>query len=169
METVLVKHSITGKTPWPQATLGRKGLYHLPGNRPSSREAMTGNPKQEPGVRNWCTEAMGGGGEMGAAYWLTSSGLFIEPRTTSLQVALPMVIWGLPYQSLIKNIPYRIVYRPILWRHSLNYDSFFPDNPCLGQDDIKMSQYWDLAHKVSERSKGFQKQGCIPFMFRPRI
>lgn len=35
-----------------KATSGGKGLFPLPGNRPSLREVRAGNPKQEPGGRN---------------------------------------------------------------------------------------------------------------------
>jgi hypothetical protein len=54
----------------------------------------------------------------GVTYWLLpmacSACFLIEPRTTDLVMALPVVGWALLYQPLIKDMPYRLAYRQIL-------------------------------------------------------
>ena len=68
----------------------------------------------------------------------------IERRTTSPGMAPPTMGWALPYQSLIKEIPYRLAYSPILWRHFLNWGFLLSDDFSLCQLDIKMSQHVSL-------------------------
>lgn len=42
-----------------------------------------------------------------------------------------------PHQSLIKEMPHRLAYRPIWWSHFLSWDFPVPDDPSLCQDDKK--------------------------------
>jgi hypothetical protein len=48
------------------------------------------------------------------------SAFFIETRTTSPGIAPPTMGWALPYQTLIKKVPYRLAYSLILWRYFIN-------------------------------------------------
>ena len=43
-----------------------------------------------------------------------------ETRATSPGMVSPTMGWALLYQSLIKNMPYRLAYSPILWGHCRN-------------------------------------------------
>jgi hypothetical protein len=50
-----------------------------------------------------------------------------------------IMIWGLPHQSLIKKIPYRLAYSPILWRHFINSGHHLSQDFSLCQVAIKLS------------------------------
>jgi hypothetical protein len=82
----------------------RKGLFHLIFLRSQSiTEGNHGrNSRQEPEDR-LCKST---------DYWLVSHSLYnlhlIEPKITSLGMALSTVIWTLPPQSLIRTTPYRL-------------------------------------------------------------
>jgi hypothetical protein len=66
-----------------------------------------------------------------------SACFLIEPRTTSSGMAIPTMGWALPCQSLVKKMPYRLAYGPVLWRQFLKGGSFLSDDLSLCQVDIK--------------------------------
>lgn len=117
------------KTPWPNQpeeervclAYASTALFITEGgqNRSSSR---AGSWRQELMQRPW----------QGAAYWFVPLGLFSlfsyrtqdhQPRCGPTHNRL-----GLPPQSLIKKMPYRLAYNPILWRHFLNCGSLLSDD-----------------------------------------
>lgn len=50
-------------------------------------------------------------------------------------MALPLFSQALPYQSLIKEMPHKLAYKPPQWGHLLNWHSFFPNDSSLCQMD----------------------------------
>ena len=67
-----------------------------------------------------------------------STCFIIKLGTTSPGVAPPTMGWALPHQSLIKKMPHRLAYSPILWRCFLSWASFLLDGSSLCQVDIKL-------------------------------
>lgn len=45
---------------------------------------------------------------------------------------------SLSHKSLLKKMPYRLAYNPILWRHLLNWDAFLSDDFRVYQADIEL-------------------------------
>lgn len=105
------------KTRWPKATWG--DMFDcsllLPGHTPLQREGRAGYSRQELKQKSW----------RNSVCWLVplAQPIFLMPPPRNhMQVApkAPSTIsWTLPNQSLIKNTPHRLSYRPILWRYFL--------------------------------------------------
>ena len=67
------------------------------------------------------------------------TGLFLVACSARPRMTPSTMRWAWPHQSLIKKIPYKLAYTPILWRHSLNGGSLLSDNSSLCQADIKLT------------------------------
>lgn len=57
---------------------------------------------------------VGAEGLEGCCLMACSARLLVEPRTMSPRVSAPTVGWALPHQSLIKKMPYRLAYSPVI-------------------------------------------------------
>ena len=58
--------------------------------------------------------------------------------------------WVLLLQSLIKKIPYRLVYSPKLQKHFHSWGSFFSDDSSLCQIDIKPGSTPDETQEIGK-------------------
>jgi hypothetical protein len=104
---------------------GRKwfNLLTAPGSSSLLKAVRAGTQAgQEPGGKSWCR------GQRGMLLtelllMALSACFLIEPRITSPGIVPPTMGWALPHQSLIKKMPYSLVYNPILRRHFLNWRS----------------------------------------------
>jgi hypothetical protein len=77
----------------------------------------------------------------------------IEPRTTNPGMAPPTLGWVLPYQSIVKELPYRPSYSLIWWKCFLHWGPLLSGNSRLCQVDIK------LTRKNLEKKKNQEKRG----------
>jgi hypothetical protein len=120
--------------PWLKATWIGKDLFglHFHIHSPSPKEVRTGtHTGWEPGGRSWCR----GHGGMLLTDWFFI--LVCTAWTTSSRMAPPKMGWALPYQSLIKQILYRLAYGHILQRHFLNWSSLCSDDSILCKSGIR--------------------------------
>ena len=121
--------------------LGRKGFIWLirPYRYSLLKEIWTGTQTgQDPEGRSWSRDH----GEvlLTSLFTMTCSAHFlIEPRTTSPMMAPSTMGWAFSYQSLIKNMPYRLPYIQILWRHFLIEAPSSLMDSSLCQLDIKFA------------------------------
>lgn len=96
--------------------LGRNGFmwFTYPGSQ-SMKEARTGL-RQEPRVKR--PKRSHGGALLIRLLPMVCPACFLtRSRTICSGMVPPTVGWSLLHPSLIKNIPYRPAYSPILWRH----------------------------------------------------
>lgn len=109
----------------------RDYLGYMSWSRMTFEGSQGKNSKQEPGRRNWnrshrealFTDLLS---ECCSAYFL------IKPKTNFSGVALPLMAWILQYLSLIKEmLLFRLASRLIWWRHFLNWDFLFSEDPSL--------------------------------------
>lgn len=108
--------SCWNQTLWPKQP-GRKSLFgsHFHFTvRSSSVDVRTETQAGQGLGRSWCR----GHGRL--LLILTCSPFFLrEPRTTSPRVSLPTMGWALDHQPLIKKMPCRLAWSPVLWRHCI--------------------------------------------------
>lgn len=120
------------KHAWPKQ-LGEESVYffmhssHSHTWRKSGKEPKAGIWRQELKQRPW-------GYFLACSPWLAQL-VFCTPSSSSPRVVLFTVSRPLPLQSLIKNLPHRLTYRPTPWRHFLGESSPFLDDPSLSQSD----------------------------------
>lgn len=81
----------------------------------------------------------------GTAYWFAPYSLLsllsYKTRATCPWVALTRVGFTLPQKSLIKKMSHRFAYRPLWWRHFLNWASLLPNDPGLCQVNKNTNKY----------------------------
>ena len=65
--------------------------------------------------------------------------LAYRTQISSPGVALPIMGWALPQQSLNRKILNRFAYRQILWRRFLNWGFHLPNDSLLYKVDIKIA------------------------------
>ena len=126
---------------WPKQ-LGKERVYlaytstSLIINEESRAGTQTG---QEPWGRSWCRATRS------AAHCLLHVGcsacFLIEHKITSPGMALHTMAWALLHQSLIKKIPYRLSYSPII----LNWSSAVSSDSSLCQVNIKLASTASIA------------------------
>jgi hypothetical protein len=116
-----------------QSTLGREGFISptVPYNSSSSKVVRTGTQAGQ-NLEAGAVQSLWGG----TADWLAWPA-FLEPRTTSLEMAPPTTGWTLPHQSLIKKLSYIFADTSTLIKHFLNWDSFLLNDFSLCQVDIQ--------------------------------
>jgi hypothetical protein len=109
--SVLVRVSIAVMKHQDRKQLGEERVYFTHHSSIEQHEGRnlngTGTQRQGLMQRPW----------RGDSYWLAPHGslsLLIKPRTTSPGMALPTMGWGLPLQSLIVKVLYRLAYNPVL-------------------------------------------------------
>jgi hypothetical protein len=120
---------------------GREGFIWLtfPCDSSSLKEVRTGTQSgQESRSRSWCR---GDGGVLltDLLSMACSACFLIESKTISPGVASSPMSRVPPQQSLIKKLPYRLAYSPILGRPGLNWGSLISDNSVSHQIDVKLS------------------------------
>ena len=77
----------------------------------------------------------------------------------------PTVGWALTHQSLIKEMPYRIAYSLITWRHFLHPDSLLSDDSSLCQVDINLGR--TRSNVVAVRWCSWTQSSSEPSVFCP--
>lgn len=117
--------------------------------------------------------------------WLPANQLFIKPiwvknlnrvQNDYSTAGKPITGWTLPHKSLIKkNMPYRIIYNPILWGHFLNLGSLLSDDCSLFQVGINLTsknvkydfvsshnpQTWNYVNVINLPSWLIWKNTCL--------
>lgn len=87
------------------------------------RSQDRGQRGQEPECRFWCRGYVGA--LLIGLFLIACSVCFLNKlRTTSPEITPPTMFWALSPWSLIKNLPYRLAYSQILWKHFLNLGFF---------------------------------------------
>ena len=130
-----------------KAKWGGKGLFGLHFHstvhhwRKSGRELKQ---VRKPGVRSWC-RGHEGVLLIGLLFTACSACFLVKPRATILGVLSLIIVWALPYQSLIKKMSYSLAYSLILWRHFLSGISLVSDDASLCQVDIKLASTMCLS------------------------
>lgn len=66
--------------------------------------------------------------------WFPMFTFFIQARPICLEVALPILNWALPQQSLVKKVFPRYALRPICWSHFFSWGSFTQVSPVCQTD-----------------------------------
>ena len=128
---LLLRWNTTIKETWGGKSLAYISVFIIKGSQ-DKNSSRAGSWRQELMQRPWRS----------VAYWLALhnllSWLFIHPRTASLgRVAITTKSWTLFHQSLIKKMPYRLVYSPILWK-TFSQLRLLSDDSSLCQVDIKL-------------------------------
>lgn len=108
------------------AGLVSQGLFYLIVYNPSRREIREGTQG-----RDW--NRGHGGGPLTGLLSMAQSWLSSTPRITCSGMAPLVVGWTLTRLSLIKKMPYILLYRLSWWRYFLSWGSLFPAYPSLCQ------------------------------------
>lgn len=96
-----------------------QGLFYLTVYNPSRREI-----RERTQGRDW--NRGHGGRPLTGLLSMAQSWLSSTPRITCSGMAPPVVGWTLTHRSLIKKMPYMLLYRLSWWRYFLSWDSLFP-------------------------------------------
>lgn len=125
-----------GKTCWPGLLSTALIEHHDQRQFGDERNCRPGRHSgQEPGSRNWTVIVRNTAHLLAHLAFLYNSGPFCLGMASSSADRM------LPRQSLVKKVPHRPAYRPVRWRHFLNWSSPFPDDPSLPQANSKPNQY----------------------------